>query len=162
MLNNVTTEKNLRNKGKSLKKQKNPQVQEMNKRSIWKQPKEIKNRQKIGDFEIDTVVSYQVGSKNCLITIVDRKSRYIHAKRLPNRQSQTIKNYFINYLKDIKIHSLTSDSGTEFYQFKKIEEKLGISYYFANPYCSWQRSTNENANGLIGQFFSKENWLYKY
>lgn len=62
----------------------------MNKRSIWKRPKDIKKRKRIGDWEIDIVVSGHGGLKECLLTIIDRKSCFIIAKKLKNRLSETV------------------------------------------------------------------------
>ncbi len=54
-----------------------------------------------------------------------------------------------------KVHTLTSDNGKEFSEHKKIAESLKADFYFAHPYASWERGTNENMNGLIRQYFPK-------
>ena len=151
--------KNLRHKGKRQKNKttyQNQKAKDMKERSIWKRPKEVKNRERIGDFEIDTIVAPHDNSKACLVTIVDRRSRYAIVRKVEDRKAETVKECLIDTLKNIKVHTLTSDRGVEFYEFKEIEEKLNINYYFADPYSSWQRGTNENANGLIREFFPKK------
>ena len=52
--------------------------------------------------------------------------------------------------------TITADNGTEFHQYKKIEEECGVRFYFANPYHSWERGSNENTNGLIRQYLPKD------
>jgi IS30 family transposase len=54
------------------------------------------------------------------------------------------------------IHTITSDNGKEFASHKKVAEYLNIDYYFAHPYRSWGRGSNENLNGLIRQYFPKK------
>ena len=51
--------------------------------------------------------------------------------------------------------TLTVDNGKEFSRFKELEEKTGLTVYFADPYAAWQRGTNENTNGLLRQYFPK-------
>lgn len=53
------------------------------------------------------------------------------------------------------MRTITSDNGKEFAKHKSISEELGIDYFFANPYCSWERGSNENLNGLVRQYFPK-------
>ena len=54
-----------------------------------------------------------------------------------------------------KVRTMTFDNGKEFAGFKELERELGMRSYFANPYHSWERGTNENTNGLLRQFFPK-------
>lgn len=154
-----TTTQNLRHKGKSLKNRdshQNQKAKEMRQISIWKRPKEAKKRERLGDFEIDTIVAPHDGSKACLVTVVDRKSRFAFVQKVDDRKAETVKNCLINMLKNEKVHTLTSDRGTEFYEYKTVVEQLNIGWYFADPYSSWQRGTNENTNGLIREFFPKK------
>ncbi len=58
--------------------------------------------------------------------------------------------------KPLEFKTITSDNGTEFHQYKKIEERCQTTFYFANPYHSWERGCNENLNGLIRQYFPKK------
>jgi len=51
--------------------------------------------------------------------------------------------------------TLTLDNGKEFSWFKKLEEKTGLTIYFADPHAAWQRGLNENTNGLLRQYFPK-------
>jgi IS30 family transposase len=53
------------------------------------------------------------------------------------------------------IHTITGDNGKEFVDHKKIAQEIGIDFYFAKPYHSWERGANENTNGLIRQYFPK-------
>jgi IS30 family transposase len=55
----------------------------------------------------------------------------------------------------LEMKTLTLDNGTEFHGFKELEDKLDIKVYFAQPYHSWERGTNENTNGLIRQYLPK-------
>ena len=54
-----------------------------------------------------------------------------------------------------QVETPTVDNGNEFAQHSKISKALGISVYFAQPYCAWQRGLNENTNGLLRQYFPK-------
>ena len=53
------------------------------------------------------------------------------------------------------IRSITLDNGTEFHGYAELQERFGIEFYFARPYHSWERGTNENTNGLIRQYLPK-------
>ncbi|MFN2393861.1 MAG: IS30 family transposase, partial [Pyrinomonadaceae bacterium] len=54
-----------------------------------------------------------------------------------------------------RCETVTSDNGTEFHDYRKIEELTGTTFYFARPYHSWERGSNENANGLDRQYLPK-------
>ncbi|UUV19014.1 IS30 family transposase [Fusobacteria bacterium ZRK30] len=93
-----------------------------------------------------------------MMTYVDRKSRYLVAELMINRKSDTFNEATIENFKYIPkeyIKTFTSDNGKEFSKFKELEEALGIKAYFANPYHSWERGTNENTNGLLRRTFPK-------
>ncbi|EJO5349610.1 IS30 family transposase, partial [Clostridium botulinum] len=94
-----------------------------------------------------------------LATIVDRKSRFIKAMHMPNRKSATFNKYCIaalSILPSSLVNTLTVDRGKEFAGYASLEKELKTSVYFADPYSSWQRGTNENSNGLIREFFPKK------
>lgn len=95
--------------------------------------------------------------RHCLLTLVDRKTRKLRMIKLPARQASEVNKALIREVRAgrVKLKSLTLDNGTEFHGFKELEQKLGIQVYFAQPYHSWERGTNENTNGLIRQYLPK-------
>ncbi|MCG8317295.1 MAG: IS30 family transposase [Pseudomonadales bacterium] len=118
-------------------------------------PKHIEYRRNIGHWEIDTVMGK--GSKDCIVTIVERMSGYTLIGKLNDRTTDTLNKRTIALI-DAHIdrfETITADNGTEFNQYENIEEKTGVTFYFANPYHSWERGTNENTNGLIRQYLPK-------
>ncbi|MCC5468731.1 IS30 family transposase [Pelosinus baikalensis] len=127
--------------------------------SIVERPKEVKNRQVFGHWELDTMVSSRGKSKGCFATFVERKSRLYTAIKIPDRTANSMENA-INYLWDVlpsgSFKSATTDRGKEFACHAAIKEKLGLDLYFADPYCSWQRGSNENSNGLLREFYPKK------
>jgi IS30 family transposase len=123
---------------------------------IDERPAAAETRTEIGHFESDTMVGS--GKKGAIATFVDRKSRYLQAEIMADRTSATMNFITISIFKnmpDKTLKTLTSDNGKEFSGFKEIEEQLGVKNYFAHPYHSWERGTNENTNGLIRQYFPK-------
>jgi len=125
------------------------------KRMIAERPEHINERKDIGHWEIDTVLGK--GSRACLVTMVERKSRFVAIGRLTARTVECLNAKVIEMIKDmnIPVHTITSDNGTEFHGYKAIEEATGTVFYFANPHHSWERGTNENTNGLIRQYLPK-------
>lgn len=126
------------------------------KKMIEERPEEANNRSKVGHFESDTIVGSE--RQGAIMTYVCRKSRYLIAELMPNRKAgtfnqATISNFKYFPLKHIK--TFTSDNGKEFSRFKELEENLRVKCYFANPYHSWERGTNENTNGLLRRYFPK-------
>ncbi|RSI05461.1 Integrase core domain protein [Streptococcus sanguinis] len=124
---------------------------------ISKRPKEVKSRQNFGHWELDTMVSSRGKSKGCLATFVERKTRFYLAFKIPDRSArsmfsaiETLQKIFPkNFLK-----TFTSDRGKEFACYPQVEA-LGIDFYFADAYSSWQRGSNENSNGLLREYFPK-------
>ena len=53
------------------------------------------------------------------------------------------------------VKTITCDRGTEFANWQTVEKELNCSVYFADPYCAWQKGTNENLNGLLREFYPK-------
>jgi IS30 family transposase len=78
-------------------------------------------------------------------------------KKIESKDAEIVKNATIELLENWKpfLKTITSDNGKEFAKHGLIAQALEIDYYFANPYCSWERGANENLNGLIMQYFSK-------
>ena len=81
-----------------------------------------------------------------------------------NRKDETVTNAIIELLKDFPkeaVKTITCDWGKEFAGWRRIEEELQTNMYFANPYCAWQKGTNENSNGLLREFYPKQMDLSK-
>jgi len=126
-----------------------------NRTPIEQRPDEADNRARLGDFEIDLVV----GPKNrgAILTLIDRRSRWCKLKKLSNKTAQETADALIAMIKPLSIYkfTITSDNGTEFSLHETIANSLGIKYYFANPYASYERGSIENLNGLIRQYIPK-------
>jgi len=123
---------------------------------IDKRPKIVEKKSRIGDFEIDTVIGKN--HKGALVTVVDRKSKFVLMKNVPNKEANVVTAALIEMLQPVKniTHTITSDNGKEFAYHKQISAALDADFYFANPYHSWERGLNEHTNGLIRQYLPKK------
>lgn len=124
--------------------------------SIRERPVIVGSRVRIGDWEGD-LVEGKKGS-GFAVTHVDRLSRFLIAKKIENKQSASFNEATTSAFENVcpsKIFTLTLDNGKEFSDFKSLEQSVGFTVYFADPYCSWQRGTNENTNGLLRRFLPK-------
>ena len=124
--------------------------------SIQGRPKVINRRRRYGDWEGDTIVGK--GRRSALVTLVERKSGYTYIAKVKDLKSVTTMRAAGRKMKDLPEslrRSMTFDNGKEFSEHRKLTRQIGIDVYFAQPYKSWQRGTNENTNGLIRQFFPK-------
>lgn len=114
---------------------------------------EIKNRERIGDWEGDTV--YGGVGKGLLVTLVDRKSRFLCSGLLEDRVAIKTEQVITKLLEGLPVKSISLDNGSEFSEFKKLEKDLNTEVYFAEPHKPWQRGTNENTNDILRFFFPK-------
>lgn len=122
-------------------------------RLIEQWPDEIKNRLRIGDWEGDTV--YGGVGKGFLVTLVDRKSRYLTASLVMSRSPDDTRESMLRALNGMPVKSISLDNGSEFARFHELEKDLNTLVYFAKPHAPWQRGTNENTNGLLRFFYPK-------
>lgn len=78
-------------------------------------------------------------------------------KKVASKQAEQVSNTIVELLDEWRpyIKTMTADNGKEFAAHKHIAEQLNIDCYFARPYHSWERGSNENLNGLIRQYFKK-------
>lgn len=124
--------------------------------SIDNRPKSIEKRDRIGDWEIDLVIGKN--HKGAIVTIVDRLSLMTLIAKVESKHAGLVTKATTNLLRRYKnrgAHTITADNGKEFSEHKKISKALGVDFYFAHPYSSWERGTNENTNGLIRQYLPK-------
>lgn len=152
-----STLKNLRRKGKTRKRLGNSGRFTTGK-SIRKRDKTVYKRQEFGHWEADTVVSGQGKSKVCFATLAERMTRYYIAIKIPDRRGETMANAIISELSKLPkgaVKTITCDRGSEFACWREIEKALQCNMYFADPYCAWQKGTNENLNGLLREFYPK-------
>ncbi len=126
-----------------------------NRVSIDERPAIVERRTRIGDWEGDTVIG--ANRSGALLTLVERKSLYTVIVRLSGKHAQPLAEAAVQGMQDIadKVHTITFDNGLEFAQHEQIARQLAAKIYFAHPYCSWERGTNENTNGLIRQYFPR-------
>jgi IS30 family transposase len=125
------------------------------KRHISERPKSVEGREILGHWESDTVVGG--GSKDCVATIVERKSGYAMIGKLPDRSklATSKRQKMLIRRQPNKFKTITQDNGTEFHDYESVEEATGVTFYFATPYHSWERGSNENFNGLLRQYLPK-------
>lgn len=99
----------------------------------------VDTRSRIGDWEADTVFGRQ--SQAPLLTLVDRRSRYLVIAALKSKQAVHVGERMVGVLSQLQtpVHTITSDNGTEFAQHVKVSQALNANFYFARPYASWQR-----------------------
>lgn len=122
---------------------------------IEERPAIVEKRSRKGDWEGDTVA----GKSGRLVTAVDRKSRYVLIAKVPDKRASSVNRGGIRALQKVPEtfrKTLTLDNGTEFARFGELERALSLRVYFAEPYHSNQRATNENTNGLLRQYFPRE------
>ncbi len=125
-------------------------------RSIEERPAEANERTRLGDWEGDTLVGK--GRRGFLLTCVDRASRHTIARKVEACATEPVAQRLQHALRRLpaqKRRSLTLDNGREFARPIELEETLGLPIYFAHPYHSWERGTNENTNGLLRQYLPK-------
>ena len=126
------------------------------KRSIEQRPQEANARQRLGDWEGDTMVGK--GRKGFLLTCVDRTSRYLIARKVEACAAEPVAQKLQQSLRRLpadKRHSLTLDNGREFVRPTELARRLRLDVFFAHPYHAWERGTNENTNGLLRQYLPK-------
>jgi len=127
-----------------------------NRVSIQERPVSVEMRSRFGHWEGDSLVSRK--SAEALNTLVERKSRLVFITRLQRKTAEeTIAAVIerLGRLPEKARRTLTLDNGTENAGHEKITEAVATKCYFASPYASWQRGTNENANGLIRWYLPK-------
>jgi len=123
---------------------------------IEQRPAVVESRRRFGDWESDTVE----GAKGAglLATHVERKSRYIRLGKLKDKKAATFSATTCSIMRELPAQlrrTMTADNGKEFAGFKAIERQLGLTVYFANPHAPWERGANENANGLLRDWWPK-------
>ena len=128
----------------------------LGKRFIDQRPREVDHRQRLGDWEGDTLVGK--GRTGYLLTCVDRASRYLLARKVQPCAAEPVARRLretIGRLPASKRRSLTLDNGREFARPSELERRLRLPIFFAHPYHAWERGTNENTNGLLRQYLPK-------
>jgi IS30 family transposase len=128
-------------------------------RHISNRPEHIENRKTYGHWEGDTV--HGTGKSGYIATFVERKSGYLTAQILTPAQYSSsgfaaATEICMSTIPDRYRKTLTLDNGPEMKAPETIERTTGTKVYYANPYHSWERGTNENTNGLLRYFFPKK------
>ena len=127
-------------------------------KSIRKRDKSVYSRNEAGHWEADTVVSGLGKSTACFVTLVERKTRFYMAEKVPDRKAHTVENAIVRMLSGWPsqlVKTITCDRGSEFASWREIEQSLHCEVYFTDPYCAWQKGSNENSNGLLREFYPK-------
>ncbi len=121
-------------------------------KSIEERPESIKDRSEFGHWEIDLVLGKKTKGEAVILTLAERQTRYALGVKLEDKQSHTI-NSAVRHLTSLyPIASITADNGSEFSSLSDLE---AVDVYFAHPYSSHERGTNENFNGLLREYVPK-------
>jgi IS30 family transposase len=125
-------------------------------RPIGERPEHIEARSQIGHWEGDTVIG--AAHKQAIVTLVERKSGYALIAKVSNKTSDLVSQAIITQLNPVTplVKTLTFDNGKEFAEHARIDTALKSTTYFADPFASWQRGSNENFNGLLRQYIPKK------
>jgi len=123
--------------------------------SIEERPEIVEKRERVGDWEADTIIGG--GQQGAIVTLVDRKSRFTLLQPVARRTAAAVEEAILDLLRPYPTarHTITFDNGKEFTNHQTLAQNLQTAVFFAHPYASWERGTNENTNGLIRQYFPK-------
>lgn len=141
---------------RSHKKRRSGGSKIINQVSIDNRPEYIELRNEVGHWEGDLIIGKD--HKSAIGTIVERKTRFTLIIKLKPKKAMEVANEFsgiLNKLNPIYKKSMTYDNGIEMARHEMITQNTGMKIYFAHPYSSWERGTNENTNGLIRRYFPK-------
>ena len=116
----------------------------------------VDNRERIGDWEVDTVVGKN--HRGALLTAIERKTKFTLIDHVPSKKANLVANALVNMLSPFRdrVLTITVDNGKEFTFHKTISKELCADVYFAHPYQAWERGLAENTIGLIRQYFPKK------
>jgi len=122
---------------------------------IDERPDIVNNRERVGDWEGDTIIGKN--HRGAIVTLDERKSKLRLAMPTGTKAARSVTDAIKILFKPIQsfIKTVTFDNGKEFAYHKEIASTLNCKTYFAKPYHSWERGQNENANGLLRQYFPK-------
>jgi len=132
-------------------------------RELRERSKLALRRKRLGDWEVDTIVSGKNYHNECLLSVCDRKSRYCGLVLLKRRSAPEVMRGF-RFLFDggvLPVKTITSDRGTEFACYGEVESHWDTLFYFTRPHSPWQKPSVENQNGLVRQFFPKGTDFYE-
>lgn len=148
-----------------LKKRKRPIGRHMpiaNRTPISERPKEVDEKSRFGDWEMDTIIGAE--QKGAILTLTERQTNFVFIRKLEGKWSEGVKEQVVNTLLPYKdfILTITTDNGPEFAEHLEITKRIESVVYFADPYSSWQKGAIENANKLIRQYIPKGENLNNY
>jgi transposase, IS30 family len=135
-----------------------------NRRSIEQRPTVVEERSHLGDWEVDTIIGK--GHQQALVSLTERKSRLVLLRKVEAKTATAVQQAVLALFSSLHqpasptkptypVHTITADNGREFARHEHIAQALGADFFFAHPYASWERGSNENANGLVRQYFPK-------
>jgi IS30 family transposase len=129
--------------------------------SIDDRPANINDRSEFGHWEIDTVIGKKDKSDSVLLTMTERMTRKEIIRKIPGKTAEAVQSALLHLVSEAGecfskvFKSITADNGSEFAEISSLEEKTATKVYFAHPYASCERGTNERHNGLIRRFIPK-------
>jgi IS30 family transposase len=126
-----------------------------NRVSIEERPEIVAERQRIGDWEVDTITGKR--HRQAIVTLTERKTRFALLRKVEQRSADQVGRAVIDLLQPVSdlLHTITADNGKEFADHQKISQELQADFYFAHPNAAWERGSNENMNGLVRQYIPK-------
>ena len=127
-----------------------------NRRPLSERPLHIEARRQVGHWECDTVIG--ASHKGAVVTMVERKSGYAVMAKVEKKTSELVSSAIVDKLQPMaaRVKTLTFDNGKEFAGHAHIDQQLQSTAYFARPFASWERCSNENLNGLLRQYVPKK------
>jgi len=154
-----TLHKHLRNQGRRYRKRGNSKDNRgviQNRVDIDKRPKVVEERSRFGDLEVDLIIGKN--HKQAILTINDRASGMLKMTKVKSKKAEEVSRAIVEQLQDWMpyLHTMTADNGKEFAEHLFVAEELNIDHYFAKPYHSWERGSNENLNRLVRQYLPKK------
>jgi IS30 family transposase len=160
LLSNLRQKKGKYRRRKGTKKRRDA-AEKAKKRWITQRPEQINNREEYGHWEGDLVKGAKVNGKDTgyILTLTERKAGYNRMAKLESLEANVVSMAIIKLMQSIPKclrKSITFDNGIEWSDFEYTERALNLIHYFALPYSSNDRASNENFNGLVRQFFPKK------